>query len=126
MNVFCFTGNIGKAEPIKYTQSGKAILSFSVAVNKGYGDNKKVSWLRCILWEKRAESLKDMIDKGVRVTISGEYYEEKWQDKEGHERSTPTIDIREIDIHSTKERHLQPPGPPPRDEFDHPGDSVPF
>lgn len=71
-NTTTLTGNIGKGE-LRYTQSGKAVYSFSVADNIGYGDNEKVQWVQCSIWGKRAENenLTSLLVKGAKVTVQG-------------------------------------------------------
>jgi len=82
MNVFCFSGNLGRDAETRYTQSGDAVAGFSVAVNSGYGDNKKTLWIDCSIWGKRAESrLIDYLKKGQQVAVSGELGTREWEGK---------------------------------------------
>ena len=48
-------GNLGKDPEIRSTPSGKRVASFSIAVDQGYGENKKTEWVNVICWEKLAE-----------------------------------------------------------------------
>ena len=40
INVFTFVGRLGQDAELRYTQGGKAVASFSCAVNVGFGENK--------------------------------------------------------------------------------------
>jgi single-strand DNA-binding protein len=71
MNVFTFTGNLGK-DCRTNTVGGNSVCNFSVAVTEGYGDRKKTHWIDCALWGKQAESLAPYLLKGAKVAISGE------------------------------------------------------
>ena len=51
-----FVGHCGKEPEMRYTPQGKAVTSFSVAVDDGFGQNKKTIWLRVSCWDKTAES----------------------------------------------------------------------
>lgn len=72
MNVFTFTGNLGK-DCRTNNAGGTAVCNFSVAVKSGYGDKEQTNWIDCSLWGKQAESrLVDYLKKGQQVAISGE------------------------------------------------------
>ena len=85
MNNWNFIGNIGNVRDLKYTPAGKAVFSFSVAVQSGWGDNEKTSWANCTLWGNQAEKLSQHIHKGDRIGISGEVTLREWSsgDKSG-------------------------------------------
>lgn len=58
---------------IKITPSGKSVLNFSVAVNtREYGGEKVTTWYEMALWEKAAEAMKDIIEKGSLVRVRGD------------------------------------------------------
>ena len=72
MNVFTFTGNLGK-DCRNGNQGGTAVCNFTVAVKSGYGDKEQTLWLDCALWGKQAESkLPQYLTKGAQVAVSGE------------------------------------------------------
>jgi len=72
MNVFCFSGNIGKDCRVG-NAGGSAVVNFSVAVKSGWGDKAQTLWIDCALWGKQAESkLVDYLKKGQQVAVSGE------------------------------------------------------
>ena len=72
MNVFSFTGNLGK-DCRTGNAGGTAVCNFSVAVKSGYGDNAVTHWVDVALWGKQAESkLPDYLKKGQMVAVSGE------------------------------------------------------
>lgn len=72
MNVFTFTGNLGK-DCRTGNQGGTAVCNFTVAVKSGYGDKEQTLWLDCALWGRQAESkLPQYLTKGAQVAVSGE------------------------------------------------------
>lgn len=71
MNVFTFTGNLGKE--CRTANNGTAVCNFAVAVKSGFGDKAITLWVDCALWGKQAESkLVNYLVKGQQVAISGE------------------------------------------------------
>jgi single-strand DNA-binding protein len=71
MNVFTFTGNLGK--DCRIGNGSTAMVSFGVGVKSGWGEKAQTVWVDCTLWGKQAESkLSDYLVKGQQVAISGE------------------------------------------------------
>jgi single-strand DNA-binding protein len=71
MNVFTFTGNLGRE--CRTANNGTAVCNFAVAVKSGFGDNATTLWIDCALWGKQAESkLVNYLVKGQQVAVSGE------------------------------------------------------
>lgn len=54
------------AEPMRHTPQGKPVVNFSVAVDDGYGENKKTIYYRVSVWEKTAEACANL-KKGAMV-----------------------------------------------------------
>lgn len=76
-----FAGRLGKDAELKYTQQGKAICNFSLAVDAGWGDNKKTLWVDCAIWEERATKLAPFLTKGKFVAVQGEVDVRCWISK---------------------------------------------
>ena len=93
-------GNVGKAEDLKYLQSGVAVLNFSVAVNSvtGTGDQKqeRTTWFRVAAWRQLAESLAPYIAKGKQVMVVGSIDARAYADNAGQPAASLEITAREI------------------------------
>jgi single-strand DNA-binding protein len=69
-------GNLGKEPEMRYTPSGQAVTSFSVAVDESYTGNdgqrvKKTMWVRVSTWGKQAETTNQYLHKGSKVLVEG-------------------------------------------------------
>jgi single-strand DNA-binding protein len=64
-------GNVGRDPEMRYTPSGTAVVSFSVAVSEGFGDKKSTIWFRVSAWDKLAEACNQYLKKGSRVLVEG-------------------------------------------------------
>ena len=69
-------GNVGKDPEMRYTPSGQAVTSFSVATNRSYtgGDGNQVKetiWFRVTSWGKQAEVCNQYVKKGMKVLVEG-------------------------------------------------------
>lgn len=96
MNLCVFSGNLGKDPEVKILKSGTAILEFSIAVQQGFGEHKSTFWLLCKAFKR--EKLAQYLSKGSRVTVSGELNNRKWQDKDGNDRWSLELMVRDLDL----------------------------
>lgn len=106
MNVWNFTGNLGRDAEMRYTSKGEPALSFSVAVKAGYGQHEKSSWARCTLWGKRGESVAPYLVKGALVGVSGELAQTKFTTKDGVDQYN--LDVRVNDVTLLGKKSAEP------------------
>ena len=69
-------GNVGRDPEMRYTPSGQAVTSFSVATSRTYsGSNgqqvKETIWFRISAWAKLAETCSQYLHKGSKVLVEG-------------------------------------------------------
>ena len=69
-------GNVGRDPEMRYTPSGQAVTSFSVATSRNYtGSNgqqvKETIWFRISAWGKLAETCSQYLKKGSKVLVEG-------------------------------------------------------
>ena len=99
MNVFSATGRLGRDVEVRTTQSGTTVANLAIAVDAGYGDNKKTLWVRGALFGKRAESgLIQYLTKGQQVAVSGELSMSSFQKQDGTPGQSLEMRITEIDL----------------------------
>lgn len=80
-----FTGRTTRDVEVRYTQqSNKAVGRFSLAVDTGYGENKKTNFFNCVAWEKTAETLKNHAPKGTKLFLECEAVQNQYEDKNGN------------------------------------------
>ena len=68
-------GNVGRDPEMRYTPSGQAVTSFSVATSRNYssqGQNvKETIWFRVSCWGRQAEIASNYVKKGQKVLVEG-------------------------------------------------------
>ena len=69
-------GNLGKDPEMRYTPSGQAVTSFSVATSRSYTNSggqsvKETVWFRVSAWGKQAETCNQYLRKGNKVLVEG-------------------------------------------------------
>ena len=73
MKAITIAGNIGKDAVVRTTQGGDRITGWSVAVEDGFGQNKRTIWFDCSWFGSRGEKVAQYLTKGSKVTVSGDF-----------------------------------------------------
>ncbi len=98
LNEVKIIGHLGKTPEMRYTPAGKAVTTFSVAVNERWGDGeeqKHTEWFNCEAWGRTAEILNQYLKKGSSVYISGRQQTDKWE-KDGSTHYKVKLVIKEF------------------------------
>lgn len=102
MNTAHFIGRVGKDAEVRYTQGGKAVADFSMALDNGKaqnGEKRPPTWVKAVLWEKKAEALAQYITKGKLVAVTGPVSTEAWVGKQdGNAQAKIVITVREFEF----------------------------
>ncbi len=101
VNYVILIGRLTRDAELKYTNSGLAVSSFSLAVNrrKRSGDNweDEVSFFDLALFGKRAEGLNQYLTKGQQVAVEGTLTQDRWE-QDGNKRSKVKILANNIQL----------------------------
>ncbi len=128
MNVFSFTGNLGK--DCRKGTGSTAVLNFGVGVKSGFGDKAQTIWIDCALWGKQAESkLSDYLLKGQQVAVSGELGTREHEGKTYLTCRVNSIDLvggRRDESAPQQSRPAQQPAAKPAPDYDSFDDDIPF
>ena len=101
MNNTNIIGNLTKDVELKYTQNNKAVVTVSIAVNEGFGDNQKTYFIDVQVWEKQAENLAKYCGKGSKIAVSGKLIQQTWE-YEGKKQSKVLIQAFNITFLDSK------------------------
>lgn len=132
MNKCIFLARTTKDIEVRYTQSNKAVGRFSIAVDTGYGDNKKTSFFNCIAWEKTAETLEKHAPKGTKLLLECEAVQNQFEDKNGNKVNAVDFIVKNFEFAESKKETQDnaPSAPADKDGFmnipDGLGDELPF
>lgn len=133
-------GHLVRDAEFMKTNSGTALCKFTVAVNSGTKDREDVAFIDCETWKKTAE-IASGLEKGDGVIVFGKLKQDKWQDKEGNNRSkigvvawdvykSARIDGRTDTTQDPRQGSLEPPGgfqaPQAGSQAPNEDDNVPF
>ena len=97
MNICVFSGNLTR-DPEQRTVGDKTVVTFSMACNFGYGDNKKTFFPRVSVWGGRGNSVMRFCHKGSKVTVTGEIYPNEYDGRDGTKHFSLELRAIEVDI----------------------------
>ena len=95
-------GNLGRDPEMRYTPSGVAVTSFSVATSRSWTGQdgqrqERTVWFRIAAWQRLAETCNQYLTKGQRVLVVGELEEPStWTDREGNTRAS--LEVRALNV----------------------------
>lgn len=83
INKVIIGGNLTRDPEVKYTQSGKVVCQFTLAVNDGYGDKQTTQFIPIVVWGKVAELCGNSLVKGSRALVDGRLQIRSYEAKDG-------------------------------------------
>ena len=88
VNRVILVGRLGKDPEIKYTPSGMAMATFSLATDEARKDSEgkwqsQTEWHNIILWGKEAERAGEFLKKGRLIYVEGRLQTRTWEDQQG-------------------------------------------
>ena len=83
VNKVIIGGNLVRDPEVKYTQSGKVVCQFTLAINEGYGDKQTTQFVPIVVWGKIAELCGNSLTKGQRALVDGRLQIRSYEAKDG-------------------------------------------
>lgn len=96
-------GTLANEIELRFTSSGTAVASFTIAANDRKFDRESSSWkdgdatfLRCTLWRQAAENAAQSFSKGARVIATGSLRQRSYEAKDGEKKTVFEMDVDEL------------------------------
>jgi len=107
VNKAILIGRLGKDPELRYTSSGKAFASFSLATSERWSgaDGQKqeaTTWHNIVVWGKQAEVMKEYLSKGREVYIEGRIANRSYDDKEGNKKYISEVVVQSFQFVGSK------------------------
>ena len=102
LNKVMLIGNLGADPEMRYTAKGSAIANVNIATAESWRDREtneqqeRTEWHRVVFFDRLAEIAGEYLRKGSQVYVEGRLQTRKWQDKDGNDRYTTEIVVREM------------------------------
>ena len=101
--VLTLVGNLTADPEIRFTPSGAAVASFTVASTPRTFDRQAGEWkdghalfMRCSIWRDAAENVAESLTKGTRVIVQGRLVQRSYTTREGENRTVVEMQVDEI------------------------------
>ena len=95
LNHIVIMGRLGKDPELRRTQSGVAVATFNVAVDRDFKDKatgqRATDWITCVAWRSTAEFVEKYFAKGSQVLVAGRLPMRDWTDKDGNKRISAEV-----------------------------------
>lgn len=88
-----FVGNLTRDPEMRYVDTTRAVVKFTIAVNRRTKNGDEVTFVDVVAWEKLAEICNEHLRKGASVLVEGRLVIRKYDDKEGNARKVTEIVI---------------------------------
>jgi single-strand DNA-binding protein len=101
MNKVILAGRLARDPEVRYTQSGKAVASFSLAVNRRHSKNAEqqtADFIPIVAWEKLAEICSTNLQKGRQVLVEGRMQVRNYEAQDGSKRYVTEIIAQDIEF----------------------------
>ena len=101
VNKVTLIGNLGKDPELRYTSSGVAVATFSMATSESWKDpegnaQERTQWHNIVAWRKLAEIVGEYLKKGSKIYLEGRLQYRNYDDKNGVKRYVTEIVMDEM------------------------------
>src|SRR6476661_3278150 len=101
--VITVVGNLTADPELRFTPSGAAVASFTIASTPRQLDRNTNEWkdgealfLRCSIWRQAAENVAESLQRGMRVVAQGRLKQRSFETREGEKRTVIELDVDEV------------------------------
>lgn len=101
--VITVVGNLTNDPELRFTPSGAAVASFTIASNSRYLDKNTNEWkdaepiyMRCSVWRQYAENVAESLTKGTRIIATGRLKQRSYETREGEKRTVMEMEVDDV------------------------------
>jgi single-strand DNA-binding protein len=96
-------GNITNDPELRFTPSGAAVASFTIASNSRYLDKATNEWkdgepvfMRCSVWRQYAENVAESLTRGTRVIATGRLKQRSYDNRDGQKVTVIEMEVDDV------------------------------
>lgn len=87
LNSVALMGRLVSEPELRSTNSGTSVTTFTLAVDRDYGEKKETDFVSCVAWAKVGEHCAKWFHKGQMMALQGSLQSRKWEDRDGNKRT---------------------------------------
>ncbi|MCG8484283.1 MAG: single-stranded DNA-binding protein [Clostridia bacterium] len=108
MNSVILIGRLTKDPELRYiAESGKAVATFTLAVNRPFSKEDKADFFRVVVFGKSAENCANFITKGRLVGVQGRLQNNNYETQAGEKRYTTEIIADRVEFLESRNAQAQ-------------------
>ncbi len=105
MNKIMLIGRLTKDPELRYTQSGTAVASFTLAVDRRFPNQngeREADFINCVAWNKSAEFVANYFHKGKQMALEGRLQVRSYEGNDGQRRWVTEVVAEQIEFVGSK------------------------
>ena len=102
INKVILMGRLTRDPEMRHTNSGTPVTTFSIAIDNGYGDNKRTDFVNCLAWNKTAEFVTKYFTKGKMIIVIGRITTRSWETQDGKRAYATEVIANEVNFGESK------------------------
>lgn len=105
MNKVILIGRLTKDPDLRYTQSGTAVASFTLAVNRRFANQngeREADFINCVAWNKSAEFVANYFTKGQQMALEGRLQVRSYEGDDGKRRWVTEVVVEQMKFVGSK------------------------
>lgn len=104
MNKVIITGNLTRDPELTQTPNGTVVCKFTVAVNRGFGDNRTADYYNVFAWRRLGEAVAQHTWKGSKVAVIGDIQQRFYEGNDGVKRLTVDVQASDVEFLTPKQK----------------------
>ncbi len=129
LNRIVLIGRLTKDPELRYTQSGKAVCAFTLAVDRPYlanNGNREADFINIVVWNKTAENCAQYLAKGKLAAVDGRLQIRSYDGQDGQHRYITEVIADNVRFLSPKSEGSQQEAWIGDSGYNSPADDLPF
>lgn len=104
MNQVILIGRLTKDPEVRRTPDGKAVGNYTLAVDRKYArTEQKADFIRCVVWEKKAEFAERYLHKGTKIAVTGRIQTGEYTNQKGEKVHTTDVVVEDQEFCEKKQ-----------------------
>ena len=102
LNYSVLMGRLARDPELRRTNTGKAVASFTIAVDN-FGKDNGASFISCVAWDKTGEFVSNYFLKGAPIAVEGRLQTRQYEAKDGKKQTVTELVVTQAHFCSKKE-----------------------
>lgn len=106
-NKIILVGRLTHDPELRFTNNGTPVCQFSLAVDSGFGDNKRTDFINIVVWNKQGENCSTYLSKGRMALVDGRLQIRNYENKEGRKIYVTEVVAENVRFLSPKNQTIE-------------------